>query len=217
MLDVTEDSSEDSLFVSNKTKASNPDDIDSDSDSGSAILTDSTSAESETETEEIIDRRQALKSEGESESSDAKFANYLRKLHIPLRADQGIPKNPFYIVPEGQKHITKPQSSWGGDGFATYVFAVPFKPPFSYLAVYLRPFRNLAEGWVVEISGRTPKGVVMGDDYYMGYLGPEKKCMFFEISPREPEVTCIVIFAVIRPEPEINRRRKATGPFSQLN
>jgi len=57
----------------------------------------------------------------------------------------------------------------------------------------------------------------MGDEYYLGYMGPEKKCMFFKISQIEPEVTCIVIFAVIKPESEINRRRNVTGLFIQLN
>jgi len=219
MLDETEEDSEDSLFVSNKSTDLNPDDeTDSDSDSGGAILTDFTSTESETEeTENKKHRRQASKNEGESESGGSKFADYLRKLYIPLRADDGIPKNPFYIVPEGQKRVTKPQSSWGGDGFATYVFAVPFKSPFSYLAIYLRPFRNLAKGWAVEFFAQTAKRIVQGDSYYMGYLKPEKKCLFLEISPMEPGVTCIVIFAVIRPESEVNEKRKLTGPFSKLN
>ena len=59
IVDASEDVSEDSLFVPNKTDASNPDDNTySDCNSGGTILTNSASIESETEAKEIIHRRQ---------------------------------------------------------------------------------------------------------------------------------------------------------------
>ena len=88
MLDATKDDSDDSLFVSNKGNALNPDDnTDSDSDSGGIILTNFTSMESETKVKEIIYRRQTLKKGIKSKSSGTEFTNYLRKLYIPLRAN----------------------------------------------------------------------------------------------------------------------------------
>ena len=88
MLDATKDDSDDSLFVSNKGNALNPDDnTDSDSDSGGIILTNFTSMESETKVKEIIYRRQTLKKGVKSKSSGTEFTNYLRKLYIPLRAN----------------------------------------------------------------------------------------------------------------------------------
>jgi len=57
ILNVTKNSSEDNLFISNKTKALNPNNTDSDSNSNNIILTNSTNTKSKTKTKEIIDRR----------------------------------------------------------------------------------------------------------------------------------------------------------------
>jgi len=197
--DETGEDSDDSLFVSNKTKISSLEDTtDSDSDSDGAVLTNSTSMGSETEeTEEIIYRG---------------------------RAPKKVPENPFCILPAGGKCITKPQDSWKYPGHsACYVFPIPYNNPFSYLAIHLRPSHRFQKGWAAVILGRAVKDVARDDEYYMGYLGFGKSSSFFKISA-EPGTTCIVVYAIIRPESTVKEYirdyehgKKKTGPFLQLN
>ena len=146
---------------------------------------------------------------------------------------QVIPENPFHIVPAGGQCITKPQRSWNNGDSGTYVFSIPYnsEKPFSYLNIHLRPLHTLTKGWAAAIYGHAVKGVVMGDQYYVGDLGPEKMSSFIQISQTgqnttyiTKRTTCITIYITILPESEVKGvvrdcklGKQKTGPFTQLN
>ena len=141
-------------------------------------------------------------------------------------ATQNAPENPFCIVPAGERCVIKPQAAWSYGNDTTFVFAMSCDAnnTFSYLDIHLRPQYTLGEGQAAVIHGRTVKGVVMDDLYYMGDLGPKKMSSFYQISQTGKEVTGIVIFIVIKPKSDVDEiladyklGRINTGPFTQLN
>ncbi len=140
-------------------------------------------------------------------------------------ATKNVPENPFYVVSAGGQCIDKPRESWSYDNSTTFVFTIPYNvdKPFKYLNISLRPQHTLGEGWAAAIYGRAFKGVVMGDEYYMGDLGTSKMSSFYEISPTKRGTTCITIYISIQPKSEVDRiikdyrqGRLNTGPFKQL-
>jgi hypothetical protein len=86
-----------------------------------------------------------------------------------------------------------------------YAFAIdPQKPP-PYIAVWLDD-RDLEieEGYAAVIFGRAPKGIVMGEEYYIGYLDPSTISSFIRLA-LEPGTTGITLYINARPKSEVYR------------
>jgi hypothetical protein len=139
--------------------------------------------------------------------------------------NQDLLESRFCIVPAGGRCITKPIDSWSIGNSNTYVFTVPLDPnkPFSYLDIHLSPEYSFPKGLAATIDSYVVKGIVMGQSYYVGDLGPDKMSSFYQISPIGQEATCLSIFIVIRPKSEVDDiiqdyqlGRRNTGPFTQL-
>ena len=144
---------------------------------------------------------------------------------------QKVPECPFCIVPSGGRCIIKPQESWSlGDSpstdFTTFIFTFPynFNRPFRYLDIHLRPeYTTLGEGRAAVIYGCAVKGARMGNQYYVGDLGPSKMSSFYEVSPTKG-TTSITLYITIKAKSEVDevidvyrRGKMDTGPFNQLN
>jgi hypothetical protein len=127
---------------------------------------------------------------------------------------------PFGIVPSGRLCITKPKNSWTYGNSTTYVYTIGNDPikPVSYLCIYRPSYAAFPEGLAATIYGQTAEGVKMGDQYFIGDPGPEKMSRFFHIL-LGPRITCITIFIVVRPKPDVDeavKDRNNTGLFTQL-
>lgn len=135
-------------------------------------------------------------------------------------------EQPFSLLQAGRKYITLPMHSWSDEKHSTFVYTMPndFVNPVSYLSISLNPICGFRRDRAAGIWAYTTKGVVLGDQYFVGTLGPNKLSCFIQIRPVAPDVDGITVFIIVMPESEVAGRIedqkfgwKRTGPFIELN